>query len=370
MAERREVGFARTGAVNLREQLARATLRNVRSKGHPYVELREDGKRFIFFCTLCLSRCYDDESLLRHFEGRTHTERLSAAKVTLLGPNPWPFSDGIHLFNSSTEDDTKMTITNGNQDKSLESVNDSGSLAIVRYNQDLDPKTNGHAVIAEESSDGNELSCHVIIPGVLIGDEISDLEVTSIGLGKIAARFLDMDSVRISRIWCEWLGKKDTDDEDIVNVQNHEFGVVALPYDYELGRKGLIDDIRLMLPSSDPTELENTVGSTRKRRSSASEDDDGRGSPVNRYDSSGEESAGSHSSSSRLLLDRSDNQLLKERFISSKKIRKELRKQQRIAAERNCDICQHIMLPGKDVGTLFNMKTGKLACSSRNVNGV
>ncbi|KAJ6379251.1 hypothetical protein OIU76_015965 [Salix suchowensis] len=34
-----------------------------------------------------------------------------------------------------------------------------------------------------------------------------------------------------------------------------------------------------------------------------------------------------------------------------------------------CDICQQKMLPEKDVATLWNRKTGKLACSSRNVYG-
>ncbi|KAJ6763868.1 ACYL-UDP-N-ACETYLGLUCOSAMINE O-ACYLTRANSFERASE [Salix purpurea] len=34
-----------------------------------------------------------------------------------------------------------------------------------------------------------------------------------------------------------------------------------------------------------------------------------------------------------------------------------------------CDICQQKMLPEKDVAMLWNRKTGKLACSSRNVYG-
>ncbi|KAA8526393.1 hypothetical protein F0562_008404 [Nyssa sinensis] len=50
-------------------------------------------------------------------------------------------------------------------------------------------------------------------------------------------------------------------------------------------------------------------------------------------------------------------------------MRRELRRQQRVAAERMCDICQQKMLPGKDVATLLNTKTGRLTCSSRNVNG-
>lgn len=66
MAGNREVGFPKTTASSLREQLARTTLSRVRARGHPYLELREDGKRFIFFCTLCLSPCYSDTILLDH----------------------------------------------------------------------------------------------------------------------------------------------------------------------------------------------------------------------------------------------------------------------------------------------------------------
>ena len=72
----------------------------------------------------------------------------------------------------------------------------------------------------------------------------------------------------------------------------------------------------------------------------------------------------------KLTLGKSDDQLMESSVISSKTVRKELRKQQRVAAERMCDICQHKVLPGKDVATLMNMKTGRLVCSSRNVNGV
>ncbi|KAL8117762.1 hypothetical protein AgCh_015595 [Apium graveolens] len=44
------------------------------------------------------------------------------------------------------------------------------------------------------------------------------------------------------------------------------------------------------------------------------------------------------------------------KLISSKTVRKELRKHQRVAAERMCDICQHNVLPGKDVATLMNIR--------------
>ena len=103
MAERRELGFPRTGACSLKEQLARTTLNNIRSQGHTYIELREDGKRFVFFCTLCLAPCYSDSVLLDHLKGSLHTKRLATVKVTLLGTNPWPFNYGVLFFGKSNE---------------------------------------------------------------------------------------------------------------------------------------------------------------------------------------------------------------------------------------------------------------------------
>ncbi|CBI21838.3 unnamed protein product, partial [Vitis vinifera] len=206
MARRTELGFLKTSASSLREQAARTTLRNVRMQGHPYVELREDGKRFIFFCTLCLAPCYSESVLYDHLKGNLHSERYAAAKVTLLKSHPWPFNDGVLFFDNSSENDKHLSIANGNPTRLLGTHKNDNNLAIV---------------------------CH--------GDDLSQ----------------------------------------------------------------------------------------------------------NRY----------------------DDQLLDTRFISSKTIRRELRRQQRVAAERMCDICQHKMLPGKDVATLMNMKTGKLVCSSRNVYG-
>ena len=42
MAGRWELGFPKSSASSLKEKLARNILRNVRSQGHPYVELREE----------------------------------------------------------------------------------------------------------------------------------------------------------------------------------------------------------------------------------------------------------------------------------------------------------------------------------------
>lgn len=379
MEGRRELGFLRANASSLREQAARTTLHNVRMRGHPYVELREDGKRFIFFCTLCLAPCYSESVLFDHLKGNLHTERYAAAKATLLKSHPWPFNDGVLFFDNTSENDKHLLIANGNPARLLGPQKNDNNLAIVCHGDSLSlVSSNGHAqqhsnknldrdvsFCYENLTDGGR-NCDMIIPGVMVKDEVTELGVRFIGFGQISARFFENNGVSkgIGKIWCEWFGKVEPADEDTVMVADHDFAVVTFNYHYDLGRKGLFDDVISMLSSS-PIE-----GNGRKRKKSFSDPEDVSESLSNQYDSSGEDSLSSNSPSPRLLLDRYDDQLLDTRFISSKTIRRELRRQQRVAAERMCDICQHKMLPGKDVATLMNMKTGKLVCSSRNVHGV
>ncbi|MBA0636008.1 hypothetical protein Godav_025832 [Gossypium davidsonii] len=356
MEERRELGFPRTIACSLKEQLARTTLNNVRSQGHTYIELREERKRFIFFCTLCLAPCYSDSMLLDNLKGNLHTKRLAAA-------NPWPFNDGVLFFGKCNEKEKQLAVVKFNENRLLEFESNDNNLAIVKY-------VGSEVSSYEKNVNGSAEDSDLVIPGVLIKDEVSDLKVSLIGFGKIAARFCENGvSNRLGRIWCEWLGKEAPRNDDKVKVPKHEFAVVTFVYNCDLGRKSLLDDVKSLLTSGSPMELVNVVAAGRKRKKSFSDPEYISESLSNQYDSSGEDSSASNSASSRLALDRYDDQLLLTRFISSKAVRRELRRQQCIAAERMCDICQQKMLPEKDVTALLNLKTGKLVCSSRNVNG-
>ncbi|KAF7805927.1 uncharacterized protein G2W53_038088 [Senna tora] len=356
MAGKLELGFPKTSASSLREQLARKILNTVRSQGHPYVELRENGKKFIYFCTLCLAPCYSDTALFDHLKGNLHMERLSTAKVTLLGPNPWPFNDGIVFFDTSTNNDKDLSNMNAKQKRLLESIDNDSNLAIVKFGENL----NTNLQLSSTDDTVNE-DCNLVIPHALIGDKASDLKVREVGLGKIAARFFQKEGGLngIRRIWCEWLGKEANDHQNVAAVPEHDFAVIIFSYNSDLGRTGLLEE----------TEAENVGASGRKRKKSLSDPEDISDSLSNQYESSVEDSSASNSATSRLALGQIDNQLLRSRFISSKAIRKELRRQQRLAAEKMCDICKQKMLPGKDVATLFNLKTGRLACSSRNGTG-
>ncbi|CAH9114035.1 unnamed protein product [Cuscuta epithymum] len=359
----------KSGACSLKEKAAQKTLDNVRQKGHTYVELRKDGKRFVFFCTLCLSPCYSDLILFDHLKGSLHAERLAAAKATLFKPNQWPFNDGVFFF-TDLEQDKAPPVSNSEKTNVVGiDWNDDGvdSLAIVNYVENSVPDTSEDVKNCTISRTGDQHQ--IVIPGVLCRDEISELVVKHIGIGRIAARVCGKDraaSNEICRIWCEWLGNKDSCNEDDIMVPVHDFAIIIFPYNYSLGRHGLLQELRSLPPPSCLFEPGETGIVKTKKRKSFSDPEDVIDSLSNQYDSSGEES---QSSDSSLVLCGPNDQSLDSRVFSSKTLRKQLRRQLEVASVRMCNICQQKMLPGKDVATLLNMKTGRLLCSSRNKTG-
>ncbi|KAL4585247.1 hypothetical protein LXL04_009863 [Taraxacum kok-saghyz] len=346
----RELGFPKNQCgSSLREQLARTTLRNVRSNGHSYVELREDNKKPIFFCVLCLSPCHNDSVLHDHLRGHLHRKNYEAAKSTLLKENPWPFNDGMLFFHTPCDESNPSLTSNPNLENSLltSKSNENNSLAIVT----TEGSPSSHE--GDESTDADENGYHLIVPQVLHKDTVTDLEVRPIGLGKIAVRYYQKDEVTkgISRIWCEWLGDSHPNQDDTTTTPYHDLAILSFPFHYDMGRKNLLDEM-LYLPSSEVNK--NNRG---KKRKSLSDPEDV------------SESLSNQCESSSTLLKYGDKSL-QLGLIPNRSLRKELRVLKRVASERVCDICQHKMLPGKDVATLVNMKTGRIACSSRNLNGV
>ncbi|XP_043688537.1 uncharacterized protein LOC122639698 isoform X2 [Telopea speciosissima] len=373
MAGKQELGFVKASSV--RELANKITLRKVRSQGHEYVELREDGKRDIFFCILCFSPCYSEDTLFDHLNGTLHKKRYTAAEVTLLLPNRWPFNDGVFFFHNSSEQDKQLLISSQYKDGLL--------LSHKNYNLNNGKNSSSSEDNLRRVSRGNGTNLNpdgrnynLSIPGVVIRDEISVLEVSFNGFGDISARICEGEGFSnwIHRIWCAWLGKEREEDLGDM-VWDHDFAVITFPYTCDLGRSGIYDNFSTSPRSSShtdteiicegprkkrkksacsgaQTEIETVEGPRKKRKKSFSDPEDISKSLINQCGSSRNGSVVSSSSTSDKIL------------------RREIRQQERAAAERMCDVCQRKMLPGKDMATLLNMKTGRLACSSRNVNGV
>lgn len=335
LMERKELGSRRVDKLSLKERVARTVLRFVRAQGHPCVNLRKvkDNKKFIYYCTLCFAPCYGDSALFDHLKGKLHKKMCTAAELTLLKPNPWPFNDGLVFFDNSAEDE-KLLESDDKGPRPLESRK-TRSLATVEHGDDTQQISPWHDASDAALEDDGE-NRDILIPSVLIKGQVSDLMVRILGAGKIAARYLEKDdaSSSICRIWCEWLGKQSTDGNS-VEIPKHDFAIIILVYSYDLGTKGI---------------FEYVIESLSRR-----------------HDSSREENAASGVSS---LRDKSDDQITHTRIFSSREKNRELRRQRRIAEQRDCSICHLKMLRGKHVATLTNLKTERRACSTRNFNGV
>lgn len=347
MMGRKEIAVKKVGALNLREVSARATLRSVRQQGHVYVELRPVAKRSIFFCTLCLTKCFSEDVLYAHLKGNLHSRRYASAKITLLLPNPWPFNDGVLFFNISRENDP------GESRKSVVSAADDGGSARC----DCDDLTSNH--LSSVRDDGHEkirkcrgVQEHLTVPYVLPNEDILNFELKIIGYGHIDAKIYDDSegSNTFSKIWCAWLGDGNFDDcDDELASSKCDFAIVNISYTFDLGKRCTIEDENRPPDSGSFFQFDEFGGRIKRRKKSFSDPED----------------------SSEAFKDKSDycNSDKSSRHVLNRSPIHSFRKQNPSKTERNCDICRQPLLPGKDVATLLNLKTGRFACSSRNVNG-
>lgn len=398
--------------MNLREVAARTTLREVRQKGHAYVDLRHVGKRAIFFCTLCLTPCYSDTVLFDHLQGNLHARRLAAAKVTLFGATPWPFNDGVLFFDCSRESSLLPWGSDCQNDMSLVVYNSSGTDDEVTSQSKDNSQNKHHALNLCENRSHSEnhvsglkcngslntklslavnkcktssrstsavqdmiLNCNwtentLIVPAVVLKEQLSDLAVRRLGVGQIACRIQENKEVRgkITKIWCAWFGEGGPAElcNELDVSTNCDFAIVNFPYAFGLGIKRSLDAEEPPMSPGSFFEIDE-AGRSKKRKTKSLSDQEDYSENLN----ASSELPPEGSSSSLLYATVADDpQHLEKRVIYSKVARRELRKQKRLAAERTCDICGQPMLPGKDVATLLNCHTGNLACSSRNTNGV
>ncbi|KAF8672445.1 hypothetical protein HU200_049656 [Digitaria exilis] len=383
----KELVVQRNGHVDIREIAAKATLREVRQNGHTYVELRRVGKRVIFFCTICLTECFSDNVLFDHLKGNLHSRRYAEAKVTLFGPMPWPFNDGVLFFNNSREkdpllldsssvstrelalvprpevsgNDTEVTSKLRDGSSSRDGVKGARNCAKGRGSGRVAAVSEDH-VLSNSGTDGP-----LVIPGVLLKDVVSDLPVHLLGYGHISYRLCEgiKNCKKISKIWCAWVGQEGSHGSETCNTYEHSgFAIVNFSYTHDLGRKWSSDEQDLPISAGSFFVIDDAGHRGKRMKKSFSD-----------QEASSEESNGQSSSpqgSSQAIVTCSPtgtSHNLQVGLLSSKSVRRELRKQKRMAAEKVCDICGRPMLPGKDVATLLNCNTGNLACSSRNSSG-
>jgi Zinc-finger of C2H2 type len=362
----KELDLRKEGPVDLREIAANTTLREVRQKGHTYVELRRDGKRIIFFCTICLTPCYSDAVLFDHLKGNLHTRMYAAAEATLIGPVPWPFNDGVLFFGNSHQNEIEKDkdpamLDTGSQSKALV-VHSQGEVSFRIKDGSKHGKSrhkNLKLAISGRSRalSYNESDDSFIIPSVLLKEVVSNLKVQLMGFGDVSYRISQKDESpgKITKIWCAWMDKEqDNFHDEVAMTQKCYFAVVNFGYTYDLGRKCGSDEVEPVLSAGSYFMIDDAGQRGIKRKLFSDQE------------------ASSVESNEQISPEKRDGESSRQlvSIFPSKSARRELRKQKRMAVDRACDICGQTMLNGKDVGALFNCKTGFLACSSRNANGV
>ncbi|MED6136212.1 hypothetical protein PIB30_053935 [Stylosanthes scabra] len=358
---------SKASILEMKEQLAKRILKRVRSEGHPYVELLKQGNKHIYFCILCHKPCYSDDALYQHLAGKFHTVRLATAKLTLLKPNPWPFNDSLVFFhNSSDADEDDLESRDANRERLLKLIDSDSDkdLSLVKVDEPIQ---------ADVQSSSAEADDAFVIRNLLNGEGRIDIKLKHVGWGKIAARFIENEHNRVTgvrRIWCEWLGQeKNNLEQDNLKA---DFALVIFPYDSVLGRAIEVDKPSLPpYASMSDSEVEGSGSRKRKKKSEMSsaslsdseiEGSGGRKRKKRSHDSSTETSK---DSTQRFSVHQNENLLLTQKILR-KAARKRLRRRKMRAAAKLCNVCYQKMLPGKDVATLLNLETGKLACSTRN----
>lgn len=295
-------------AITKKEIAARAVLRDVWQSGHSCVELRQDGRAFIFFCTLCSTRCYSDATLTDHLRGNQHARRLSNASVSSIQPFA---EEGLFM-----ERDQLINASKG------KSKNESNTVANVNL---MEP-----------------------FPA-------SSLEW--IGSGQVLLEE-GLSEQQVQQVFCEWHGRNESGMRDGRTGKKLEVlahALVVFPYSDAIGRQGEWKP-DCFVKNGEITCYKDKLCFPELRRRVARNCE---APSQDLHGTSWKPSIGQEEGTGSFML----------KDLSQKALLKALNRRRLNVLERLCFICHQQMLPGRDVAALLNLKTGQMMCSSRNERG-
>ncbi|KAJ7550268.1 hypothetical protein O6H91_07G091300 [Diphasiastrum complanatum] len=181
----------------LKEERAWAVVRDVWQRGHQSVELRHDGRRAIFFCTICETRCYSDSALSDHLHGNVHARNSAAAAAAASAAN-CHFSNVGQLPWKSTTGQT------------LEKPKDA-------------------AVPPEKTNPSSSPTLY----------DMSSASLEWVGDGRLFVRSHFSNSLRhVEAAWLRWCGKEALGAGTVAIEGDSEYAIVIIPYSDGLGRSG------------------------------------------------------------------------------------------------------------------------------------
>ncbi|KAL2650705.1 hypothetical protein R1flu_018833 [Riccia fluitans] len=324
----------------MQEGAARAVLREAWLRGHRCVELQRDGRRTIFVCTRCRTRCYSDGALIDHLRGNLHA-RLSA------------LVSSSHNVTTSVERSLSKRETKEQED-GVRGQGNSTSEALVVVPHVPNPRDT-QIMLADASPTG----------------DASKTPLQWIGSGELffSTRSVGAASV-VEASWFCWKGKANPSPEaesQSCQAGGIVYAVVMFPYSDMIGRGG---NWKPWFGSSQSGEtedlmlLENSKSNSMKVCPSQLALSDA----ISDFTS---DAAITDSRQGVLQVDAVDKKSLFACQDSLGSIRRRgwKRKKPKLL-ERLCFICHQRMNMGKDVAALLNLQTKQMVCGSRNKRGV
>ncbi|KAL3701040.1 hypothetical protein R1sor_019062 [Riccia sorocarpa] len=324
----------------MKEGAARAVLHEVWLRGHRCVELQRDGRRTIFVCTRCRTRCYSDGALIDHLRGNLH------ARVTAL------ISSSQNVTSSAERPLLKGEPKE--QEDGVRSQGNSSSDALVVVPQGPTPRDT-QILLADSPPTG----------------ETSKTPLQWIGSGELFFSTRSAGSAPfVEASWVCWRGKEKASPE--TESQSWRTGgivyaVVMFPYSDMIGRGG---NWKPWFGNSHPSEAEDLMLLEHSKSTDVI-------SPVKLQPAQVASSDGRNdapltdSGQGVVQVDRVDQRTVFTCQDSLGSVRRRgWRRKKPKLLERLCFICHQRMNVGKDVAALLNLQTKQMVCGSRNKRGV
>lgn len=305
------------------------------------MELQRDGKRTIFVCTRCGTRCYSDAALVDHLQGNMHT-RLSVA---------WTAEKDYGSRDSGEE---RAIAARGAEERSGSEGDGSST------HRECVPGE-AEVVVAHPPNFAGLLKT----PLAWIGSVELFFRVRSGGASPV-----------VDSSWFNWKGKGLGSSCHGRQGSGIAYAVVKFPYSDMIGRGG---DSKQWLAESKPSRTHGMQAEERllvALSCTNSQPTAVRVNPGGRYGHQASAVPYSNSPPSvESVVDKNGLQVQLEKRkhcvgASSRLLRRVCKRNKAKVAERLCFICHQRMSSGNDVAALLNLQTKQLVCGSRNKRGV
>lgn len=343
----------------MKDGAARAVLREAWLRGQRCVELQRDGRRTIFFCTRCGTRCYSDSALVDHLRGNLHA-RLSAALAAEKHAGSRAGGEGRAIEGRGREKEEKAA-----NPRDVSADYGRGAWGVAEGGGGGEEKRVGGG------GGGGASSIAIAGPNGVAGPSLTALEWIGKGELFFSVRSATGGSPMVDSSWFIWKGKGMKGPEwDLQSGQNAGifYAVVMFPYSDMIGRGG---DWKAWAAEAQHARSRGIETECRQRATPPAFPTS---SPMDSGAAPGLSTTATATPNSPTAADQSGSpsepEKQKGREGSGRLLRRACKRKKVKAVERLCFICHQRLTAGKDVAALLNLQTKQMVCGSRNKRGV